>query len=292
MQSGRIFTDAVAYGGWPIDLHPPTGVDAVNEKPFNHHDVKYLYTIPLRSLISRNVPNLLFAGRNISATHVAFASTRVMATCSVMGQAIGTAAALASKHKIALEKLGDKDTMRALQECLLRDDAFIPGIKAEDPQNKAGLFREITASSSKKDCPPTLVFDGLSRDLAGNFGPWDDSRPHHWESENLPASIQLLARESVEIREIHLTFDTGFQRELMLSLSNHASRKVIRGPQPETVKAYRIFAGETCLVDEQENYQRKRIHRLVTPVRATSLKIEVLSTHGLPCARIFEVRVY
>ena len=90
---GAQFADAVAYGGWWLDLHPPSGVDAVDEEPCVQHHFPHLYTIPLRSLHSRNVANLFFAGRDISATHVAFASTRVMATCAVMGQAIGTAAA-------------------------------------------------------------------------------------------------------------------------------------------------------------------------------------------------------
>ncbi len=292
VQTGRIFPDAVAYGGWPIDLHPPTGVDAVNEKPFNHHEVKYLYTIPLRSLVSRNVPNLLFAGRNISATHVAFASTRVMATCSVMGQAIGTAAAFALKRGIRLDGLWSEEAMRDLQQGLLRDDAFLPGVTARDVRDKASHFQKVAASSSKKDCPPDRVLDGIARDLNGSFGSWDDGQTHHWESQNLPASIELRANEPVEISEIHLTFDSGFQRELMLSLSDHASRKVIRGPQPETVKAYRIFAGEKCIVDVDGNYQRKRIHRLTTPIRSASLRIEVLVTHGIPSARIFEVRVY
>jgi len=94
---GRTFEDDVAYGGWWIDLHPPLGVDAVAEYPCRQVEVPYLYGIPLRSLYSRNVGNLFFAGRNISASHVALASTRVMATCSVMGQAVGTAAAIAAR---------------------------------------------------------------------------------------------------------------------------------------------------------------------------------------------------
>ncbi|MCZ7634857.1 MAG: FAD-dependent oxidoreductase [Verrucomicrobia bacterium] len=57
-----------------------------------------VYSIPLRCLYSRNVRNLLMAGRNISASHVALSSTRVMATCSVLGQAAGTAAALCARH--------------------------------------------------------------------------------------------------------------------------------------------------------------------------------------------------
>jgi hypothetical protein len=87
--SSRSFEDRIAYGGWAIDLHPPAGVDAADEPPCEQHLVPYLYDIPLSCCVSRDVPNLMFAGRNLSATHIAFASTRVMATCAAVGQADG-----------------------------------------------------------------------------------------------------------------------------------------------------------------------------------------------------------
>ena len=90
----REFPDAIAFGGWPIDTHPPEGVDAPGEPPCNQNHLPCLYNIPLRSCISTGPRNLMFAGRNISATHIAFASTRVMATCAVIGQGVGTAAAV------------------------------------------------------------------------------------------------------------------------------------------------------------------------------------------------------
>src|SRR5690606_23916905 len=76
--AGRVFPDQVAWAGWPFDIHVPVGIDAVGEKPNIAPRLPHLYSIPLRSLFSRNVGNLVFAGRNISATHVAFGSTRVM----------------------------------------------------------------------------------------------------------------------------------------------------------------------------------------------------------------------
>ena len=71
----RAFHDAIAFGGWPMDLHPPAGVDAPGEPPCIQHEVSHLYDIPLRACVSDEISNLMFAGRNISATHVAFAST-------------------------------------------------------------------------------------------------------------------------------------------------------------------------------------------------------------------------
>ena len=97
---GTQYADGCVPTGWRIDLHLADkryedgfGADAfLSEAQFGKY--KQPYWIPYRCLYSRNVPNLLMAGRNISATHLAFASTRVMATCAVMGQAAGTAAVL------------------------------------------------------------------------------------------------------------------------------------------------------------------------------------------------------
>ncbi len=82
--ASRPFADAIAFGGWPIDTHPPEGVDAPELSPCTQHHLPFLYGIPLRSCLATSPTNLMFAGRNISATHIAFATTRVMATCAVI----------------------------------------------------------------------------------------------------------------------------------------------------------------------------------------------------------------
>lgn len=89
------FEDEVAYGGWAMDDHDPAGIFA---KRANHTFPVDPYSIPLRSLVSENVANLFFAGRNISATHMALSSTRVMATCALCGAGVGTAAHFACLH--------------------------------------------------------------------------------------------------------------------------------------------------------------------------------------------------
>lgn len=291
LQEGRLFPDAVAYGGWPIDLHPYRGLDAVEEAPCDQTELAALYTIPLRSLFSRNVPNLLFAGRNISATHVAFASTRVMATCAQVGQAVGTAAALALEKGLSLAGLAQGEAVQALQQRLLKDDAYLPALANDDP---ADLARRAAAraSSEASGREASRVLDGISRDLIGRLGPWADQKPHHWASRELPAWIELRFPEPVELREIHLTFDTGFQRELILTASDHLTKRIVRGAQPETVKAYRIWADGKLVAEEGDNYLRKRVHRLGVPIRIGTLRVEVLATHGSPEARIFEIRAY
>ncbi len=95
----REFEDRIGFGGWSIDLHPPQGMYA-EESGSKHLYMDGVYPIPFRSLYSVNVSNMLMAGRNISATHVAFGTTRVMATCAVLGEAAGTGAALCVKHGV------------------------------------------------------------------------------------------------------------------------------------------------------------------------------------------------
>src|SRR5690606_38188594 len=139
------FEDRVAFGGWSIDLHPPQGMYA-EESGSKHFHADGIYHIPFRSLYSNNVDNLLFAGRNISATHVAFGTTRVMATCAVMGEAAGTGAALCVQKGIAPREL-TRDHVRDLQQTLLRQDASIIGLKNEDAADLA-RNASVTASST------------------------------------------------------------------------------------------------------------------------------------------------
>ena len=88
---------------WTMDLH---FADPKNSKNFPGNEFKattahtplYPYAVPYRCLYSRNVPNLLMAGRDISATHVAFGSTRLMRTGAMMGEVVGMAASLCKKY--------------------------------------------------------------------------------------------------------------------------------------------------------------------------------------------------
>lgn len=143
--SQNTHTDAVAFGGWSIDLHPADGV--FSEKPgCNQWHSKGIYQIPYRCLYSKNVKNLFFAGRIISASHVAFASTRVMATAAHVGQAVGMAAFIASKHKANPADLLPKNLMEDLQKELLKSGQHIPGFELADQEDLV-QSAEITASS-------------------------------------------------------------------------------------------------------------------------------------------------
>ena len=138
------FEDTVAFGGWSIDIHPPQGVYAY-QTASSHTFADGVYEIPYRSLYSRNVGNLLFAGRNLSATHVAFASTRVMATCATLGEAAGTSAALCVAHGVSPRGLFDHHR-HDLVQTLLRQDASVIGVANADPADLARAAR-VSASS-------------------------------------------------------------------------------------------------------------------------------------------------
>jgi hypothetical protein len=139
----RQHDDAVSYGGWSIDLHPADGV--FSELPgCNQWHSKGIFSIPYRCMYSKNITNLFLTGRIISASHVAFGSTRVMGTSANNAQAVAVAAAIAIKQQILPREVSGH--MHELQQCLLKAGQFIPGIKNED----AGDFVKqatVTASS-------------------------------------------------------------------------------------------------------------------------------------------------
>jgi hypothetical protein len=291
IQAGRIFEDQVAYGGWYIDTHPTLGVDAVEEYPCAHHPVPHLYSIPLRCLYSRNVGNLFFAGRNASATHVAFASTRVMATCALMGQAIGTAAAYAVRTGAA--ELASAPHIGAIQQMLLRDGAFLIGLRNEDPDDLARSAR-VSASSGE----PRALQSGIGRRTRPELHPALPDASNCWAPAELPAWIEVAWEKPCRIAEVRLVFDTGLERELTLSMNDEFSARMVRGPQPETVRHYRVeylaAGGEGLrpVAEVHDNYQGLRVHRLAEPVSARALRVTVEATHGAAAARVFAVRVY
>ncbi|MDQ8194781.1 FAD-dependent oxidoreductase [Coraliomargarita sp. SDUM461004] len=125
VQAGGLFEDIVAYGGWSMDDHHPAGLYYPGRATL-YHKAPSPYGIPFRSLYSRNVANLLCAGRNISATHSALSSTRVMGTCSILGQAVGTAAALCVAQSITPRQITGS-ILDELQNQLMQDDCWLPG---------------------------------------------------------------------------------------------------------------------------------------------------------------------
>lgn len=332
LMNSRAFPDAIAFGGWPIDLHPPEGVDAPTEAPCTQNHLRWLYDIPLRSCVAGNLENLFFAGRNLSATHIAFASTRVMATCAAVGQGVGTAAALALKAGvIPAEIASSSELMRSIQQRLLRDDAYLIGRPRADADDLAPSA-VVTASSEQAGGEAALVLSAQTRAVHGpdvvasaaaanqwenvlaeiatgkatalyTSAPPDRAAPglHRWMSEpaaRLPATLELRWAAPVAASEVQLIFDTGLHRFLTLSQADGYTARMEWGrPQPETVRDYRLEAkigGEWRVIhNEVGNYQRRRVHRWAEPLpTVAALRLVVTATNGLDHARVCEVRVY
>ena len=139
------FPDAAAIGGWSMDVHAREGI--YDKGPATYwHPNNGAYNIPFRCLYSKNIPNLMMAGRDISCTHIALGSTRVMGTCGCEGQAAGTAAWLCRKYHADPAEIA-KQYPKQLQEVLLRDDQTIIGVR--EPYGE-GLTEGITVTASSE----------------------------------------------------------------------------------------------------------------------------------------------
>lgn len=299
--ASRPFPDAIAYGGWPIDTHPPEGVDAIDEPPCTQHELPYLYAIPLRCCVSAGPRNLMFAGRNISATHLAFASTRVMATCAVIGQAAGTAAALAIEDGTLPSEFRDRpELVRRIQQRLLRDDCFLIGIPNEDDADLVRAAAVVAASSAQPDAGPELVRSSQTRTVAKVPPARRRQGLHRWMSDparGFPAWLEIRWDRAVTLREAMLVFDTGLHRHLTLSQADGYTQRMIWGrPQPETVRDYTLAVwtanGWREVARVTDNHQRRRVHVFDEPVTTSALRVEVTASNGVDHARIVEVRAY
>jgi hypothetical protein len=142
------FTDSVSFGGWSIDLHPADGIYS-DQAGCNQWHGKGVFGIPYRSYYSKNINNLFIAGRIISTTHVAFASTRVMATSAHGGQAVAIAASLAKKYGISPREVGTLH-LEELQRELIKSGQYIPHLKLSDPEDLVQKAISVQASSTLK----------------------------------------------------------------------------------------------------------------------------------------------
>ncbi|MBO9617455.1 MAG: FAD-dependent oxidoreductase [Niabella sp.] len=144
----RQHEDSIAFGGWSIDLHPADGIYS-SAPGCNQWHSKGIYPIPYRCIYSKNVKNLFLAGRIISSSHVAFASSRVMATSAYVAQAVAIAAALCKEHQCLPADIINSNKTALLQQELIHTGQFIPDLQLQDTGNKAAQAT-ITASSELK----------------------------------------------------------------------------------------------------------------------------------------------
>lgn len=198
----RTHPDAVAYGGWSIDLHPADGVFS-EKPPCNQWHSKGVFQIPYRTLYSRNIDNLFLAGRIISSSHVAFGATRVMATSAYVGQAVAVAAKICMERKLLPAELSKRGNIEYLQNELMKSGQYIPGLVLSDP---ADLVNQAQVRASS-----TLSFSGFDR---GNLV---------WKPLDVSAA-QMLPLSAGPVPQIIVTLQSDLDTEVVVELRASARR--------------------------------------------------------------------
>ena len=287
IRANRVFDDAVAYGAWPMDNHVPGGAKSLEITPSKVYNFEGHYSIPYRCFYSRNVDNLMMAGRDVSASKMAFSSLRVMGTCAVGGQAAGTAAALAVQNGCSPRQVGQL-YIRQLQQKLLKNDCYIPGHSNLDEKDLARTAT-ITTSSQIEGGEGENVINGISRSMGEDTNCWIS------EALTQPQSICLTLQNTAKVQEVRLTFDTDLSHEIMPSLIKNVRKRQVKFLPLELVKTYRVEllrnGNVVAAQDVQNNHQRLNILQF-DPVDCDAVQVTVLETYGCEAARIFEIRIY
>ncbi len=260
------FDDIVAYAGWSMDDHFPEGFYYTKGHPTIYHPAPQPWGLPLRSMISKNIANLVFAGRNISVTHAALSSSRVMATCAVLGQALGTAVAQAVRDDCHVENV---DIAR-LQETLMEDDHYIPW-----------HTRKVSEMSLEAECTSDIVRNGMDR-----------GEENLWIGKKGDIIEYTLPRE-MQICEIRLVFDNDMNRKyhnMPCCYPLHETRFKL----PKTlIKEYRIeFENEHGEVSElhvTDNHLRFVRHKVCE--NAKHVRFIPVSTNGSEDFRLFSFEI-
>lgn len=249
--SGGDFPDTVAFGGWPLDDHHPDGFYHVGN-PNVWGRTPAPYGIPYRSLYSRNVPNLFFAGRNISMTHAAMSSARVMATCALLGEAVGEAANVAREFGLTPQGVYD-EKLGLLQQRLMEHGCFLPRF--------ARTIGDVCTGAALTGEGENLhvLRDGIDRN---NHTYGEDD---HSVLLTLGSPVTYTFAEPAALANIHLAFDSDLDRKTLPGdgcEQRHSMRanRTAQSPtmhMPKTlVKGYRVTAvtenEETVVLAETE----------------------------------------
>jgi len=256
-----LFPDRVAYGGWSLDDHHPDGFfrDGHTMRiPVSECAIGRRYSIPYRSLYSKNIDNLLMAGRDISASHMALSDTRVMLTCAVIGHASGTAARMCIQHETTPRGIYQNHIDR-LQQQLLKDGAHIIDLPNGDPCDLA-QSATVTASSEKKREGGQLmaaknVINGYARAAAGKTNAWGPE-----PGAPMPQWVQLTWNRPQSFNMVHVTF-----------LTNR------RAPARFAVQAWQHEAWKTLAEVDTGRYRR----HVLGLDRVTTSKLRVVLLSGI-----------
>lgn len=203
IESHTSFPDRIAYGGRAIDLH----TDIYSRyTPAEYVPTNGLYSIPFRCLYSKNIKNLLMAGRNISVTHVALGSTRVQKQTAIIGQAAGTGAHLCIKYNTIPRVIREKYTTE-LQQLLLKHDAFILGLKNNDSGDLARTAMVVASSTQRLDVIPNEEYELNVSELDSPRG-------------------QMFLITEPEIKSIDLLLESRIENDTELQLGLRSARSI------------------------------------------------------------------
>ena len=286
IKSGGHFDDEIAYGGWPMDDHNPYGMRKNDEAclPSVMIPVNEPYGIPLRCLYSKNIDNLMFAGRNISVTHVALSSTRVMATCALLGQAAGCAASVAALKGITPREAAERHTEN-IQKLLMDHGVFLPHIKREVSElTKKAVFN---ISDSERN----ILLNGVERPRI--------EADENSITQKIGDELRLLFEKAERISTLRLCFDPDFTRD---SISDNKKMRVFamklhtgKDFRPVRVastliKDFVVYADGREIARVENNFQR--LVKVELNTTAKELAIKWLATNGAERVRLFSVDVY
>lgn len=295
------FEDTVAYGGWQIDNHLPGGfhMDAKNGGHLQKRRLSEPYSIPLRCLYSRNVGNLMFAGRNISASHIAFSSARVMGTVGVMGQAVGVAAATAIKYGLTPREVA-RTRISELQKLLMDDDCFLPGFRREPSR----LAMSATLTADYGDA--SVLLNGIDRRIWGNdngyYGKTNKAITYTFDQATLVNGVRLVFDSDLD-RE-HVEGNPNVVRLTAPLFCLRSYNNTSFGFPKCMVKHYRIDYMDregswVTAVEVFDNHQRFVKHELNVETKAVRLiplstyrSEEITEDYGSSTAHIFNFEIF
>ena len=267
------FDDLVAYGGWSMDDHFPAGFYHP-EAGTIFHPAPSPYGIPFGSLYSRNIKNLFCAGRCHSATHAAMSSTRVMATTSLMGQAVGTAAAIAAREGMTPREVREH-RIHELQQDLMEDDCWLPWHTRDVPE----LSLNAQLSCNTGDVEP--LRSGMDRPIGDASNSWCGPAG---------SAITYTFVGETTLKEARIVFDSNLNRDSK-NMRHSYSRDDDPWIVPDTMtKGFRIESqrqdGDWDVVfRETNNYQR--LVRVPLKLQTNRIRLVPETTWGAEQVRIF-----
>jgi hypothetical protein len=214
--SQTLFDDRVAFGGWSVDDHYSAGFfhDGPTGRHLDHPEHHYRgvpFSIPFRCLYSKNVDNLLMAGRDISASHLALADTRVMLTCAVIGHAAGAGAAICIENT-ATPRVICQHHIGELQQRLLKEGAHIIHLEADDPRDLAPRARVTASSEQTRIGGEVMAAEKIVNGYARAVGEGIGAETNAWGADPHapgPHWVELAWPEPVALNVVHVTFQTA-----------------------------------------------------------------------------------